>query len=380
MSQTQTFILALGGFQGLLLFALLVSDKRVNYASKLLGIQCLFIAATFLLPLIVAAGESPFASLIGFLVFLPASSGALTYLYCRTAITGSSLKRQDILHILPLALCYLLNYDILFSAEKALDFVRMPEITLINHTLTKIIFYGQAAVYAALLLRMVTRYQTKAKQTLSSYNPDIFRWLWSLIAFMVAIWGLKVLFYFTSLSPMLNLLADCLLVVMVYFVAVVQWRNPSLFYIDQLSKQLTTQRLQPQIPKHKPSSDGLLDQETRSSILRLVQNQVKEQALYRNSDLTLATLAEKVGVSMHHLSETLNQYSGKNFNQFINEYRVAEVCEQLEHKSERKLIDLALDAGFSSKSSFNAIFKKITGQTPSQYRIQSSHVDVLGQL
>ena len=55
MSQTQTLVLAIGAFQGLLLFTLLVTDKRVNYASKLLGVQCLFIASTFVLPLIVAA-------------------------------------------------------------------------------------------------------------------------------------------------------------------------------------------------------------------------------------------------------------------------------------------------------------------------------------
>ena len=55
MSQTQTFILAIGAIQGFLLFALLVSDKRVNYASKLLGVYCLFLAATLLFPLIVVA-------------------------------------------------------------------------------------------------------------------------------------------------------------------------------------------------------------------------------------------------------------------------------------------------------------------------------------
>lgn len=365
MSQTQTLILAIGGFQGFLLFTLLVSDKRVNYASKLLGIQCLFIATTFALPLIVDAGKSNLAWLISFLLFLPACYGALTYLYCRTAITGSALKPIDILHLLPLAICYLLNYDILFSPEKALSFVRMPETTLFRHTLTKVALYGQAVFYVALLIRMVSRYQAKAKQTLSSYNPDIFRWLWSLITFMVAIWGLKMLFTFIIRAPIVNILADCLLVIMVYFIAVVQWRNPSLFHIPQL----TTQDVRP-APSSKQSSDGLLDEDTRESIFRSVQHQVKEQALYRNSELTLATLAEQVGVNVHHLSETLNQYGGKNFNLFINEYRVAEVCQQLDQKSERKLIDVALDAGFSSKSSFNAIFKKLTGQAPSLYRRQ----------
>lgn len=369
MSQTQTLILAIGGFQGFLLFTLLVSDKRVNYASKLLGLQCLFIAFTFMLPLIVAAGESHFSWLIGFFLFLPACYGALIYLYCRTAITGSSLKYIDSLHLLPLAICYLLNYDIMFSPEKALSFVRMSDTTLLRHTVTSAVFYGQIVVYTVFLIRMVSRYQTKAKQTLSSYNPDIFKWLWSLILFVVSIWALKIFVHFNRV-PSINMLADFLLVIMVYFIAIVQWRNSNLFHIRQLTTQLTTQSEQGAAPSSRKSSDGLLDQDTRLSMLQLVQKQVKEQALYRDSELTLATLAEQVGVSLHHLSETLNQYGGKNFNHFINEYRVAEVCQKLDQKSERKLIDLAMDAGFSSKSSFNAIFKKLTGQTPSLYRRQ----------
>ncbi len=388
MSQTQIIILAIGGFQGFLLFTLLVSDKRVNYASKLLGVQCLFIATTFVLPLIVIAGDTVFAWLIGFLVFLPACYGAFTYLYCRTAISGSPLKTYDMLHFLPLAACYLLNYDILFSAEKALFFVTTPnKPPLFRHTLTEIIFYGQIVVYTALLISMVIRYQTKAKQTLSSYNPDIFTWLWTLIAFIISIWGLKIVFFFLQSAHTLNILADGLLVLMVYFIAIVQWRNPSLFHIQQLNAQLRASSvpgtLQPietrppaegteYIESDKKASDGLLDQDTRARILQSVQEQVKEQTLYRNSELTLAILAEQVGVGVHHLSETINQYGGKNFNRFINEYRVAEVCQQLENQSDRKLIDLALDAGFSSKSSFNAIFKKLTGKTPSVYRRQLS--------
>jgi AraC-like DNA-binding protein len=366
MSQTQTFILAIGGLQGFLLFALLVSDKRVNYASKLLGVYCLFLASTLLLPLIVVSGEVSVTWLIGFLLFLPASYGSISYLYCRSAMTGEPLQRYDVIHLLPLLICYSLNYEILFSAEKALNFVRMPKHIDATLKLTLAVFYGQALLYAALLARMIHRYQTKSKQTLSSYNPDTFRWHWSLVVFMVSIWGLKALSGLTSNESMVNLIADCLLVFMIYFFAVVQWRNPSLFHIQQLSAELA----QPTVLDNKRLAEGLLDQETRSSVLSLVQDQVKEQALYRNSELTLAALAEQVGVSVHHLSETLNQYGGKNFNRFINEYRVAEVCQQLDQKSDRKLIDLALDAGFSSKSSFNAIFKKLTGQTPSLYRRQ----------
>ncbi|GHA21615.1 hypothetical protein GCM10008090_34420 [Arenicella chitinivorans] len=371
MSLAQTVILVIGGLQGLLLFTLLITDRRVNSAGKILAVQCLLIATIFFLPMIVFAGNSAFSWLIGVLLFLPACSGGLTYLYCRTALTDSGLRLGDAVHLLPLLLCCLLNYDILLSSERALEFVRVPQTTLLRHTLTQVVFYGQIVVYIVLLVRLVRRSQGQARKTLSAYNPDIFSWLWTLIGFTVLIWGLKVLFYFlmresvaVTYAPTFNMLADFLLVVMVYFVAVMQWRNPALFHITQLElPSVTSLRV-------KPEADGVLDRETRAKVLNLVKQQVETQCLYRDSQLTLAALAEQVGVSVHQLSETLNQHDGKNFNQFINEYRVAEVCEQLGQPADRKLIDLALDAGFSSKSSFNAIFKKVTGVTPTQYRTQ----------
>jgi len=363
MSQTQTFILAIGALHGLMLFALLLSDKRVNYASKILGVQCLFIASTFALPLIVETESNYLIWLIAPLVFLPACYGSLSYLYCRTAITGMPLNPLDALHLIPLALCYLINYDILFSPVDALHFVRLRDEALPVKIITKTVIFIQILVYTWLTIRMVNRYHTKAKQTLSSYNPYIFKWLWALIAFTVSVWSLTIFFNYISRIHSLNTLAYLILVVMVYFIALAQWRNPSLFHIEQLAAQPDSQAR-----VDNKSTNGLIDKETRSSILQIVQQKVEEQNLYRNSELTLASLAEEVGVSSHYLSETLNQHSGKNFNQFINEYRVAEVCKQLELESERKLIDLALDAGFSSKSSFNAIFKKLTGKTPSQHR------------
>jgi len=365
MSQIQSFILIIGALQGLLLFFLLLSDKRVNFASRLLGIQCLLLATTFVLPIIVASGEGPLAWTIGWLVFFPSSYGAITYLYCRTAITGTIPNKGDLIHLLPLLLCYFINVDILFSPEKALDYVTTGETISLRHAFTKFIFYGQAALYVLLLVRMLVFYQREAKQALSSYNSDVFRWLWTMVAFTVSIWSLKIVFHFFGMETHLNTFADLLLVLMVYFIAIVQWRNPSLFHIDKLTEQLERRKA-----SNERSNNGLLEADMRSSIMQLVETQVKELALYRDQDLTLTSLADKIGVSAHQLSESINHHEGKNFNQFINEFRVAEVCEQLKQNSERKLIDLAMDAGFSSKSSFNAIFKKLTGQTPSQYRCQ----------
>lgn len=72
----------------------------------------------------------------------------------------------------------------------------------------------------------------------------------------------------------------------------------------------------------------------------------------------------------------LNRHAGKNFYEFINEYRVAAVCERLAAADDDTILNIAMDAGFSSKSTFNAIFKQFTGLTPTAYRRKraSQHV------
>ena len=91
---------------------------------------------------------------------------------------------------------------------------------------------------------------------------------------------------------------------------------------------------------------------------------------YRDPDLTLADLAEALNTTPHKLSEVLNSEVGQTFYDFVNSYRVEEVRRQLaEAKSRRQnVLALAMDAGFASKSTFNQVFKKRTGQTPSSYR------------
>jgi AraC-like DNA-binding protein len=91
---------------------------------------------------------------------------------------------------------------------------------------------------------------------------------------------------------------------------------------------------------------------------------------YRDPDLTLAALAERLETTPHKLSEVLNAGLSVTFYDFVNRYRVEEVRRSIaEGKSKhRKLLTLAMDAGFASKSTFNQVFKDQTGQTPSTYR------------
>ncbi|NET35056.1 MAG: AraC family transcriptional regulator [Cyanothece sp. SIO1E1] len=91
---------------------------------------------------------------------------------------------------------------------------------------------------------------------------------------------------------------------------------------------------------------------------------------YLNSELTAVDLAQTLGLTRHQLSQILNEQLGKNFYDFINAYRVDAFKAHLEDPAfaNYNLLGLALESGFKSKSSFNSIFKKVTGMTPSQYK------------
>jgi AraC-like DNA-binding protein len=118
---------------------------------------------------------------------------------------------------------------------------------------------------------------------------------------------------------------------------------------------------------------GLSEEEAQKYLKQLLQKMETDKP-YLNSELTLKDLANNLSMSMHNLSEILNTRLNQNFYDFINHYRVEEVKRRLADGESKtySLIAIAFDSGFKSKSTFNTIFKKQTGTTPSQFRKQLS--------
>ncbi len=98
--------------------------------------------------------------------------------------------------------------------------------------------------------------------------------------------------------------------------------------------------------------------------------------LYRDPQLNRDIVAEKLGISSGYLSQQLNACSGINFSEYINQYRVAEVKRLLLDPTFKtySLLAIGYEAGFNSKSTFYATFKKATGLSPSAYQAQSTRI------
>ena len=91
---------------------------------------------------------------------------------------------------------------------------------------------------------------------------------------------------------------------------------------------------------------------------------------YLDPKFSLSDLSEKLSISTKHLSQVINQSFDQSFFDFINAYRIQEVQQILKESGNDKVtvLEAMYQAGFNSKSSFNTAFKKVTGQTPSEFR------------
>jgi len=114
------------------------------------------------------------------------------------------------------------------------------------------------------------------------------------------------------------------------------------------------------------------DKSSDSEITALLQR-MKSERLYADHDLRVSTLAALLGLPEYQLRRKINSQLGyRNFNQFVNRFRIEEAAARLLEESRTPILTIALDVGFRSISSFNTAFQGHFGVTPSTYRSNSS--------
>lgn len=99
-----------------------------------------------------------------------------------------------------------------------------------------------------------------------------------------------------------------------------------------------------------------------------VLKQTIKKGAFRENDLSLRKLADDCGVSTHLASKAINDCTGQNFYDWVNEYRVNDAKRLLIEKPGANVSPICYEVGFNTKSTFYKAFKKIEGQTPNEYR------------
>jgi len=298
--------------------------------------------------------------------------GPFALLYIRSC-TQKGFKTKVLLwlHFLPalLALFYHLPFYVSSEEEKIIAFFQwfldgnlgVPRVI----TLFKIL---HPAIYFIICVRLVLEYRNHLSNTASSIDVDFHRWL--------------LVFCLVLLMPVLTILVFAItsfqyvsattffggLFLFILAVHVATMVKPSLFHA------FPHQMLIPNSSEEKKQKyeSSKLQETQKEKYIEKLQTYVINEKPYLEPELTLAQLSEKVNIPTHYLSQIINEKLEVNFLDFINGYRVKEAQEKLTDPklSHYTILSIAYEAGFNSKSTFYAAFKKGTGMTPSQYRKQ----------
>lgn len=122
--------------------------------------------------------------------------------------------------------------------------------------------------------------------------------------------------------------------------------------------------------QNKKYSTTPLGKQKREDFLKKIITALEAQQLYKDTELTLGTFSVQVGILPKYVSQTINETKNLSFPDLINQYRIEDVKKSLVNPDNKDftILGIARDSGFKSGSRFNALFKKYTGVTPSEFR------------
>jgi len=104
------------------------------------------------------------------------------------------------------------------------------------------------------------------------------------------------------------------------------------------------------------------------AVIERINELMEYEKIYSDENLNLNKFSDILGITAHQLSEIINKNLNTNFNSFINNYRINAAKKMLADNTDYNILSVAFHCGFNSKTTFNTVFLKVTGMSPSNYR------------
>lgn len=380
-------IFLLGIVQAVFLAAILLGKKNKMLADKILGAWLLFLGIHLLAHYLqVTNSIEDYPLFHATSVCFPMLEGAFTFIYIR-AITSKvqRLNWKYLIHLSHYLVFTVLLLIVVFGNSELS--VKETVHELQTNPTALIIVIGNlnvllGPVYLMLSLALLLKHRKNIRRDFS-YTEDInLRWLFYLVAIMGMVWVTVVLtnvfaLYIDNFDEDLggNIIYISV-TISVFFIGFFGIKQ-QVIYSPSTKKEGTEKEVIAPIEEDEkqiqPSTDryeksGLKKEESVQHAVRLKEYMQNERP-YLNGKLSLKEAAEYLEISVNHLSQVINEQLGINFFDFVNGYRVEEVKRLLNDPEYKQytLLTVAYDSGFNSKSSFNNIFKKVTGLTPTNY-------------
>ena len=374
--QVNILILCLGAIQGIFLSLLLFKKRNqlpgYAFLAGYLAVMLLQMAMKLASKLWLMQTTGP---LYTFSYQLPFLYGPLIYLFvCK--ITGQrEVRKTDILHFIPA-----IAVVMLFIFGNPYNHVPVFLVPLFHTLWSMILQMISIVLYHTLAFYYLKEYSNKLSSPLVTSTKYRVNWLKQFVvsSFVVcSAIAVIICFMYYNFPRVQNIrFGFTALTIFIYWISYKAWSHPELFSVIRgYSNESPDRSIAPKLTVHlsaKKYSNSGLGENDMQRIVTALENKMQVDKSYLDTELTIDALAGSIACTKHHLSQAINERLNKSFYDFINQYRVEEAKHLLNDpaKDNHKIASIAYDAGFNSISTFNDVFKKITGNTPSQYRKQ----------
>ncbi|MFO7446568.1 MAG: helix-turn-helix domain-containing protein [Ignavibacteriaceae bacterium] len=365
-------VLLLGALQGILLSVVLFTKKDNHTANIILGLAILAMSMDLLQAVYYNTGiYNEYPHLMGLTHSFPFLFGPIFYLYTKEISTGNpGITKKDLLHFIPFAAVFLYTIPVLIlSAPEKIQFLHrmMYNNPPLDYAVISNIIPFHGIVYTVLTVRVISNHNRNIKESFSNIDKINLNWLRIIMIAMIIIWSLVAVGFFVPVNNQYDFVVPLAISILIYSIGYFGLKQPEIFQKYMAGE--TKKRNDDTQKELKYKKSGLKDEEA-VKILNSLTELMEKEKLYLDSELTIQKLSEVINVSQHNLSEVINTKLNQNFYDLINRYRVEEVKRKIKNPdySNLNFLGIAFESGFNSKTSFNTIFKKFTGLTPTQYK------------
>jgi AraC-like DNA-binding protein len=344
---------AIGAAQAALLAPALWRRQANVQANRVLAAWLAIVAVDLVVKAChMSARDAGFAPAYAALRLLPFAYAPLFFLYVRTLVSGQAPRARDLWHGAWFGL------TLGWMAWRWLDGNPLSAEGDWRQRWFDPLLFSVALAYLATGAVQVYRYRRWLRTRRSDADRLSLHWLAMMTACQFAIWGIAAAHAMSALAVFDYLLIYAAVAAWVCVVGWFSLGQPPI--AEPLREQATVADPMPREDDDDPRFDAV---EARLSAL------MSEQALYREPALGIAQLARRSGYPEYLVSAVINRRLGGNFWEYVNRHRVEAVRACLADADDRRgILEIAYDAGFTSKSTFNTAFRRIVGETPSAYR------------
>jgi AraC-like DNA-binding protein len=372
----------LGTLQGILLASVIYhhpkSDRRVN---KFLALYILCICIVMAGPLVlwlapwqVNMAIQPFTIL----------AGPLLYLYIRS--TKQPLSWKKALSHLAVFLFYLVfvtGWTIKASNENP-GAPAMPASVIQSPIILVLLAvrYIHFFLYYAFSRKALVSYRRSVDTLLSPTGKADINWLrlltnGYLILVVISFVTLLVMVTYPQQSYLLYITTIAFATPYIYISTYKSLQRPGIWQMAVVPPVDSENIEKPIVSIQSVSRPGMSDDRKEEIVAKLIAVMEKDK-LYQETELTLQDLSETLCFPTHQVSQAINEGLKKSFYDLVNSYRVEEAKRLLLNPKNTNytILSVGFEAGFNSKTTFNTVFKKFTGQTPTEYRDKNTKLEV----